>query len=49
VIVLLKTIGCKIPAKLYFKINDELDRMGKTKSEFIRMLIDNYFKDYWLD
>ena len=41
----LKTIGSKISAGLYYKIKDELDRIGKTKSEFLRMLINNYFKD----
>ena len=43
-LVLLKTIGCKIPAELYLKINYEICKIGKTKSEFLRMLINNYFK-----
>jgi hypothetical protein len=34
---------------LYFKINNELDRIGKTKSQFLRMLINNYFNDHSLD
>jgi len=44
-IFLLKTVGCKVPAELYFKINKELYKIGKNKSEFLRMLIDDYFKN----
>ena len=47
--ILLKTIGCKIPAELYQIIKDEISKMGKTNSEFLRMLINNYFKDRRLD
>ena len=44
-----KTIGCKISVDLYNKINDELNKIGITKSEFIRMLIDIYFQEHRLD
>jgi predicted DNA-binding protein len=46
---MLKTIGCKIPPELYFRINNMLIKTGITKSEFMRMLIDNYFKNHGLN
>ena len=46
---MVKTVGCKVPVELYLKINNEICKIGKTKSQFLRMLINNYFKDDRLD
>lgn len=48
-LVLLESIGCKIPAELKAKINNELDKIGKTKSDFFRELIYNYIDEHWSD
>ena len=43
---MVKTVGCKISDELYQIIRNEISKMGKTNSEFLRMLINNYFKDH---
>ena len=46
---MLKAISCKIPAELKAKINKELDKIGKSKSDFLRELIYNYVDEHWSD
>ena len=42
---MVKTIGSKVSDKVYDKIVFEIDKIGISKSEFVRMLIDEYFND----
>lgn len=41
-----KPVGCKISDELYQIIENEVSKIGITKSNFFRMLINNYFKDH---
>lgn len=41
-----KPVGCKISNELYQIIQNEIGKLGITKSDFFRMLINNYFKDH---
>ena len=42
---MVKTFGAKITNQLSNEIKIEITKLGKTKSEFLRMLLDNYFKN----
>ena len=43
---MVKTVGCKISDELYQIIENEASILGIIKSDFLRMLINNYFKDH---
>lgn len=43
---MVKTFGCKISDELYQIIKNEIGKIGINNSDFLRMLINNYFKDH---
>lgn len=39
------TFGSKISDELFFKITAEISRLGLTKSQFLRLILDYYFNN----
>ena len=42
----MKVISCRIPDQLYNIIKDEIKRLNISNTEFFRMILINYFKQY---
>jgi len=42
---MVKVIGVKISDEIFVKIITEINRLGLTKSQFLRMVLENYFNN----